>query len=275
MIMTAMTDRLANVEGKIGVAYIDLSTGQRLFCGNTKVFPASGMVMLMALTECFRAMEEGRIRKDQTYRLDLNSVKIETRASFGVLNHLHDGIELTVEDLYTLMITVSDNLAFNILTDLLGMDRINETFRSLGYSNMRINRKIYDLEKMAMGVENTVSVEEIASIFERIYRGQLVSRSASRSMLELLELHQQHNILPHPFSETMRIAHQTGVDEDVLLDAGIVSAQNPFVLSLAASDMDMGMAETVLRDITQICYLETREEHQADIEKAYRSLQGL
>lgn len=260
MIMTAISDRLANVKGRLGAVYINLTTGQRLFCGNCKVFPASGEVMLMALVECFKAMEEGRIKKDQTYRLDLDSVKIPLKASYGVLNYLHDGIELTIEDLYNIMITVSDNIAFNILSDILGIDNINATFHSLGYSNMHINRKIYDMEKMARGIENTVSIDEIATIYERMYKGQLISEDASRKMLELLELHQKNNIIPYPFHESMRIAHQSGLDDDILIDGGIVYAEKPFILCTAATDMDVRKAENILRDITQICYLGTMEE---------------
>ena len=260
MMMSAISDRLANTEGKVGVVYINLTTGQRLFCGNCRKFKASGIVLLMALVECFKAMEEGRIKRDQIYRLNLNTVRISTKSSYGVLNHLHDGIELTIEDLYKVMITVSDNIAFNVLVDILGMENINETFRSLGFPNMIINRKIYDLEKMAQGIENSISIEDVATIYERMYKGQLISEAASKEMLELLALHQRSNIIPYPFHECMDISHLTGVDDDILLDGGIVYTEKPFILSLAATDMDAQKAEILLRDITQICYVGTMEE---------------
>ena len=125
---------------------------------------------------------------------------------------------------------------------------------------MIINRKIYDLEKMAQGIENSISIEDVATIYERMYKGQLISEAASKEMLELLALHQRSNIIPYPFQECMEISHLTGVDDDILLDGGIVYTERPFILSLAATDMDAQKAEILLRDITQICYLGTMEE---------------
>ena len=40
--------------------------------------------------------------------------------SYGVLRFLHDGVKLTISDLYNLMSTVSDDLAANELVDILG-----------------------------------------------------------------------------------------------------------------------------------------------------------
>ena len=34
MIAEAINDRLSNIEGKFGVNYIDLTTGQEILCGN-------------------------------------------------------------------------------------------------------------------------------------------------------------------------------------------------------------------------------------------------
>lgn len=54
----------------------------------------------------------------------------------------HDGIEVTVIDLVTLMIILSDNTATNVLIDLLGFAAINTTIHRLGYSETSLLRKI-------------------------------------------------------------------------------------------------------------------------------------
>ena len=71
MITQAIMDRLAGIDGKIGISYIDLEEEKELFFGNSRVFQGSGAIMLMALVECFKQMEEGKIKEDDLYRLSL------------------------------------------------------------------------------------------------------------------------------------------------------------------------------------------------------------
>ena len=258
MINTAITDRLANIDGKFGVDYINLNTGQEFCFGNCQIFSGSGAIMLMTLIECFRACESGELDRDSRFRLTHKNYEDTDNPSYGVLKYLHEGIELTVSDLYNLIATVSDNVAFNILTDILGIEKINSTFRSLGYTEMKLNRKINDYESMSRGIQNFVSIREIASIFHRMYLGRLISENVSESLLSLLKQHQRTSMIPYVFKETVPVAHMTGFDEDIIIDGGIVLTENPFVLVMAAQDTDIRKAQTIMRDITQICYLNTK-----------------
>ena len=254
MIAEAINDRLSNIEGKFGVNYIDLTSGQEILCGNCNVFPASGGVMLLALVEYFHAIEVGKLDENRICRFYRADYPDAGTYSYGVLKYLHDGIETTISDLCNLMITVSDNIAFNMLLDILGMDNVNETFQSLGYQDMRVNRKIYDFAQMKKGVQNYISIREMAAIFLRLYKGQLISEEASRRMLRLLTQHQRGSIIPHVLKEDMEVAHQTGFDDDLILDGGIVFAEKPFILVMAAADTNIRKAESIMRDITSICY---------------------
>ena len=80
-------------------------------------------------------MEEGKLQKDSRYVLKqsdyIGGQKVNEK-SFGALEYLHEGTELTVEDLYRLSIAVSDNVAFNILYRMLGEETINQTLDALG-----------------------------------------------------------------------------------------------------------------------------------------------
>lgn len=256
--MQAFADRLANVEGDIGISYIDLTTGKRLDFGNRKVFSSSGLIMVMVLVECFKAMEEGRISSDTRYRLKKSDVGDPMTFSYGVLQYLHEDIELTVGDLCNLMVTVSDNVACNILMNLLGIDNINQTFRELGFEKMYIQRNIYDFKKIEQGVENYISVEDLSTLFERMYKGTLISEEASRKMLHLMEQHQKTRLIPDMFKDEIPISHISSFDDFDIADGGVVYAERPFILVMAASRIDRRKAEPILRDITKICYIKTQ-----------------
>jgi len=253
MINDRIKERIEHVPGDIGIYYINTATSEGCFAGNCDIFPASGAVMLFPLIEAFRRIDEGTLDKHQKYRLR-KSDYINYDAAFGAIGCLHEGIDLTVEDLYQLMTSVSDNVAFNILLDILGMENINATIRSMGFSKSEINRKIYDFDAMAKGVENYLSISEMAVMFDRIYRGQMISEKASRDMTDVMIRNQRTEVIPYCFSETVKVAHISGLDDDALVDCGTVYCEHPFILAMASAHIDRRKVETMMRDVTMLCF---------------------
>lgn len=262
MIMNSIQDRIAGLEGNMGISFINLQSNQKFFCGNCDVFPASGTVKLMTLIACFKAFEEHKVERNSVHVLRKRDIILPAcEPSYGILQFLEEGLKLTMIDLCRIMIVVADNQACNILIERLGMDYINNTFEEFGYSHMRVNRKIFDYNMIQKGKDNTISIKEMATILERMYKGQIVSAAASEEMLKLMEKHQRSNILPYLFKENARIAHQTGYDMNAIIDGGILYFDTPFVLAMAASQTDIRKAQAVMRDITQICYEETQRNY--------------
>ena len=73
-------------------------------------------------------------------------------------------------------------------------------------------------------------------------------------MMDLLKEHQRTNIIPYPIPDDISVAHQTGLDEGVVLDAGIVFSPDPFILAMGVKNADMRDSETLMRDIATMCY---------------------
>ncbi len=267
MILDNIKDRIDNFQGKIGIHYIDLNSGESCYAGNCDVFYASGSVKIITLLEAFKWIEADKVRKDSKYVLkksDYIGNKEKKIKTFGALEYLHEGTELTLEDLYRLSTSVSDNIAFNILFRMFGGEEINKTLDMLGFSKTRLHRAILDREKIDKGIENYVSIKEMASLFYRMYKGQIVSNRASFEMLEILKEHQQNSIIPYYFDEELRIAHQTGIDDNLLMDMGIIYSKNPFVLCMAAEDSNTRNAESIMRDITLLCYRNSKKSGKTD-----------
>lgn len=262
MILDKIKDRIRNFEGNIGICYIDLGTGESCSAGNCDVFPASGLVKLLILVEAFKRMEEGLIERFDTYVLQKEDYPNSSEKSYGALEFLHEGTELTIEDLYKLNVTVSDNMAFNILLKLFTKEAVNATMERYGFHKTRIHRALLDDVQTARGIKNYVSVHEMANLFFRMEKGQIISGRASREMLDILCHHQKTSILPYYFSEYMEIAHQSGYDEREIMDMGIVYSEYPFILCMAASGDNTRDAESIMRDITLMCYQNSIERNQ-------------
>ncbi len=261
MFLDKMKDRIGDFEGKIGICYIDIKTGAGFTAGNCDVFPASGIIKMLILIEAFKRLNEGQIKKDDVYILKADDYPKTREKSFSALEHIHVGAELTLEDLYKLNVIISDNMAFNILLKLFGKDAVNDTLREFGFRKTRINRAINDYAEMTKGVQNLVSVQEMANLLLRMYEGQIISNEASKEMLEILCGHQKNTPLTYNFLESMKIAHQSGYDDNEIHDMGIVYGDNPFILCMASSVPNTKNAESVMRDITMMCYQNSNKEN--------------
>ena len=176
-------ERLRELPGKIGFYYKNLTTGETISYHAEEPMMAASVIKLFILAEAQREIADGRLDKDR-----LVCVRRENCVpSCGALTYLHDGINVTVEDLYTLMIILSDNTATNYMIDILGFEAVNDLIRSLGYKTTALNRKMFDLEKSKRGIQNTICAAEVGDLLDKMYRGKLVSREASADMLRIMK----------------------------------------------------------------------------------------
>lgn len=249
MINSQIKDRISGIKGSFSIYYKDLNGGFTYSVGDKDIFVASGMSKIFLLVEVFRQINDGIISKKTKYIL-----KEEDKVpSIGAIVNLHEGIELNIEDLYKLMMTVGDNTAFNVLLKICGFENVNSNLISLGFQHSIINRYLFDKEKIEQGVENCFSITEAADFFERLYLGQLISKKISTEIIELLKLQQRDHIIPYHFSDLVSVAHHLGIDDGIIHDCGIIFSKNPFILCMASNDVDVRMAEGAMRDIAIMC----------------------
>src|SRR5205085_7109468 len=102
-------------------------------------FPAASTIKLFVLHELLRQVERGRLAlADQVVvrRTDLVP-------GTGVLKDLAPGLGLSLADAAMLMVTVSDNVAANLLIGRLGAAAINQGARESGYAGTRLGGKLF------------------------------------------------------------------------------------------------------------------------------------
>ena len=250
MISSKIKNRIGKIDGKIGVFYMDLSTEESCTVGNCDVFVSAGIAKLPIMVEAFRQIDSNIIRKENVYYLK-ESDKVP---SLGALNNLHESIQLTIEDLYKLMIIVSDNTATNILIDILEMENINNTMSAMGFEKTRIERKFFDKQKADQGYENRFSLVEMGELLRRLYYFQIISSKFSREIIDILKEQQRNNIIPYYFEEEMPIAHLHGADVKIIHNIGIVFSEKPFIICMGANDVDTRKVEGIMRDLALMCY---------------------
>jgi beta-lactamase class A len=173
-----------NLDGALGFAAIDLTTGRTLSYNAAAVFPTASSIKVPVMIEIFRQARAGGLRLDQEVPLaptDLvdGSVRLAVMLRKGATT-------ATVRELVEAMIEVSDNSAANKLIGLAGMDRVNRTLDELGFPNTRLRRKMMDWVDTEHR-ENISTPLEMARIMEAIYRGKAGHEADCAEMLKIMK----------------------------------------------------------------------------------------
>ncbi|MDR0928626.1 MAG: class A beta-lactamase-related serine hydrolase [Oscillospiraceae bacterium] len=241
-----MLARIREVAGDVGFYYKNLVTGESCAFQADQPLVAASVIKLPIMMEAFRRFDAGLLDPDA-----LIAVRDADRVpSCGVLTYLHDGVEVSVRDLVTLMIIVSDNTATNVLIDLLGIEPVNALLDQLGAGKTRLRRKMFDAESSARGIQNTITAGEMGMLLEKLYWGDVISPAASKAMLSILKNQRLNGKMPFLFQEKMDMAHKTGEDDGVTHDVGIVYAKQPFIACFCSNNVDVPRFERLMQKMT-------------------------
>jgi beta-lactamase class A len=222
-----------DLDGVLGVAIEDLTTGQKFFLRQDEVFPQASSIKIAVLAELYHQSQLSAQGAPSNAKLsDLYTVNAaDLVADSDIMLGLTPSVtRLTNYDLATMMVAVSDNSAANVLIDRVGMENVNALMDSLGLTHTRLRRKMMDLKAADEGRENISTPREMMTLLEQIYRGKVLNKEMTEGFLKMLSTHKA-SYIPRDLPEGVRIANKPGELEAVRNDSGIVFAQNrPYVI---------------------------------------------
>jgi beta-lactamase class A len=182
--------------------------------------PSASLIKLPILAAFWATVEAGRLDPSERVGLSAEALRVE---GTGVLKALAPGLQPTWHDLATLMITVSDNVATNLVIDRLGMGAIQTWIDQAGLAETRLERRMLDRSAMSAGRGNWTSAADVEALLSAVAAGTCVSGEASRAMRRTLGAQQIEDRLPRRLGEGVGVASKTGNFADVIHDAGIVT----------------------------------------------------
>lgn len=241
-----------NFDGVMGVAILDLKTGEEILINGETTFPTGSSIKIPILIELHRQAAAGPLKLSD--RLAINSR--QQVGGSGILLHFGDqGSDLSLSDLSVLMIALSDNTATNMLIDHLGMERINKTIEGLGLSGIRLQRKMIDLSAMARGNENIATPRQAARLLEMLSKGRVISPEVSAAVLKTLRIPKSSPI-PKLIPVSTSIANKPGGVEGVACDWGLVEIPNrPFAIAVMTTyNGESAGADEAIARIARMAY---------------------
>ncbi len=218
MLENKIRDFISLQNGNIAVVVKDLKTKKETKINENIEFRSASTIKLAIMSELFNKVNDGSLKLDDKIELIEN---LKTGGD-GILKELKYGHKFTLEEIMTLMIIVSDNMATNILINLLGMDNINNTIQNLGLKGTKLQRKMMDSQAAKEGRENIITANDLATILELIYKGKNVNKEYSSMMLDIMKRQQVRGRLDLYLPEEVLIAHKTGDLDNLEHDGGIV-----------------------------------------------------
>jgi len=219
----------ARMDGVLGVAVLDLKTGERWHYNGTTLFPQASAIKIPILIEVFRWREEGKLRFEDQVTLQPS----ELVGGSGILQtRLKNGpLTVTIEEIVREMIASSDNTATNWCIRKVGMASINQTMSKLGFLNTRLQRVMIDQPAATRNEENISTAEEMVSIVKLIYDGKAVSPKASADMITMMKLVKAG--MRKGIPANIEVASKVGELTGVRTETGIIYLKDrPFILSV-------------------------------------------
>jgi beta-lactamase class A len=254
----AVAEEEQQLDGVLGVAILDLNSGQQLLVRPDEVFPQASSIKIAVLAELYHQAQQsahgvtGKATLKDRYVVRAADIVADS----SILGGLTPGVSsLTNRDLATIMVAVSDNSATNVLIDRLGMDNVVRLTESLGLAHTQLRRKMMDLQAAAQGRENISTPREMMGLLEQIYRGKVIEPPLLDDFFNVLATHKD-SWIPRDLPADLKIANKPGELEGVRNDSGIVFLKNrPYVICVMTTYLANERAgeETITR-ISRLAY---------------------
>ncbi len=256
-------DRIAASGAEVAVAVETIDGRDRLLIKPDQTFHAASTMKVPVMIELFKAARAGRLSLDDNIPVanefhsivDGSPFSLTPEADSDQTLYAKAGGPASYRDLCESMITVSSNLATNILIEKLSAAEVQATVNDLGASGMRVLRGVEDNKAFEKGLNNTTTARALLTLLTGLAKAEIIDRAASGEMVAILERQQAKDGIPAGLPAGTRVAHKTGEITKIHHDAGIVFGPRPFVIVVLVRGLeDQKASAAVIADITRIVY---------------------
>lgn len=249
-------ERLIRLSGaEVSVVYrpLNASAGGEILINPETVYHAASTMKVPVMIELFRQVDAKTISLDDTVVVSNVFHSIVDGSAFTLAtSEAGDGAAfralgkpMSYRDLCEAMITISSNLAANVLIEKLGVEKIRATVMRLKAPGMKVLRGVEDQKAFDKGMNNQTTARALMTLLTAIGNGTAASPSSCEQMVAILKRQTFNAGIPAGVPKDIAVAHKTGTITGIHHDAGIVYAPQPYVLVV----MTRGMADEAKSDL--------------------------
>ncbi len=246
---SAIESQLGSVEGQFAVAFRSVNKPDRaIYIHEKEIFHAASTMKTPVMIEVYEQVKAGKfglsdpvlVKNEFKSIVDGSSYQMDISDDSAEEMYKKIGQRLTVRQLVYEMITVSSNLATNLLINQVQASSITHTMQEIGAKDIRVLRGVEDQKAFDKGWNNTVTAHDLALVYEKLARKQIVSKQACDEMIQILKEQKFNDIIPARLPKNVQIAHKTGEITGVRHDSGIVYLPDgqSYVLVLLSKNLE-------------------------------------
>lgn len=228
-----------DLTGVYGLYVVDLDGGYSFGVNESEIFQAASLIKLPVIVTAYLQDQGGSLGLSEKYTL-----KSEDKvAGAGSLYGEKEGYELSYRDLIRYMGKESDNTAYRAMLNIVGEEAVNESMESMGMLNTSIE-------------DNETTPKEIGDLFWELWEGGLLTESNKEELFEFLTDTVYEQWLSPGLPNDVQLAHKYGRETNVVNDAGIVFADEPYVIVVMSKGVVGREADEVFPEISKMAYEE-------------------
>ena len=251
---------IAAAGGRFAVAFEDLQTGKTLYRNANEKFHAASTIKTPIMIEVFNQARKGMFSLDDSLDV-INSFSSIVDGSAYALQSSSDsddslyfriGKKERIRTLVFEMITVSSNLAANLILQKVGAKNVQRTMDLLGVHDIHVLRCVEDTKAFQAGKNNTVTARSLALLYEKLAQKKVLNKAISGEMLAILLQQRFTDMIPARLPKVVNVAHKTGSSPGVQHDSGIVYLPDGRKYVLVVLSKDLQDQKSGINAIAQI-----------------------
>lgn len=170
-------------DGHIGLSATNLQTEETIGYQAEDVFPTASVIKLPVLLTLMQQVEDGLYSLDDPLVLRRGD-KI---GGSGLLQYLSPGLTMSLRDWALLMMSISDNLATNVLIDHVGLDQVQQWLSDNGYSDVALRRKIdFNLLNKDQNELGTATPAGLTRMMTAVFQQKHLTPESCTEMLRMM-----------------------------------------------------------------------------------------
>jgi beta-lactamase class A len=255
--------RIADSHADVAIAFRTLDGKTEWFYHADDSFHAASTMKVPVMIELYRQVQSGKLKLSDplTIHNEFHSIvdgspyKLDPSDDSESELYKAEGQTRTLSELCELMITVSSNLATDIIIEKLGVENIRATVNSLNAGGMHVLRGVEDQKAFEKGLNNTTTARALQILLASIADNTAAGSDASQQMLAILERQKFNEGIPAGLPPGTKVAHKTGEITKIHHDAAIVYAPRPFILVILVRGLaDIKDSAALMADTTRLLY---------------------
>jgi beta-lactamase class A len=226
--------------GRIGVAAIDLSTGEEVAILGDQPFPMASTSKIAIAATYLEGVDQGRWSLSSEFPL---LIPVASRPFSSAVAPVRRGEHMSAHQLIELMITRSSNTATDaLLAAVGGPSAVNDWARRAGIQNFNLTRDIATLVRddgevnpaVRIDVRDSATPRDMVNLLAGLYQGKWLSASSRNVIIGAMErCRTGTSRIPGLMPGGVRVAHKTGTLSNTASDIGIITGPDGRSIAVA------------------------------------------